>query len=564
MQNIITQVSQDGSGVSPLLHDNGMGANNQEYYEGMENDAYGNSLIHLNIQENHYFITRDQLMSLPESLLLCLFPSGVFLDRDGQVITNLTPDDEVYIMNFPPDCFEYIMEVFTRAHDDMINHPVEKLFARNSSNNLVNSAKGFFGFNNGSGSSSANGSGTPNEHNILHQKPAIIVLREDLDYYCVPQQQFKFESIGNVNGDNVHMDPETIRENNNDLLHHFMAQIKIAAGSYLANKTSVFQGLFSSNRLRYQNNNYNSSGKTHHNSSTTMANEMDLSKLSSKKLGPAEQHLMDMLCSSGFTTQSIWGNRTQEAGKTVISSLSLCRLANESTEMFRATYNEAKLKWEMEHGINGNGDAETPSETNLSATVSASSLNSSTNTNHQHHNNNYNNKIGSRTVSGNNAMKTSSTSSDISAISNKDGSHSSRKDKKKSRFSVLADNVRSHSSSRNSSQLKLGGSNINISGNHAKHSPELPKVYDLVPKPDINEKLLLFWRKPARKCWWGDEEIELNVEIYGTWADDKHTTIRLKLPSMTNTEAELNRISVPVRLHIRRVWTLELSVIGVQ
>ena len=43
MQNIITQVSQDGSGVSPLLHDNGMGANNQEYYEGMENDAYGNS-----------------------------------------------------------------------------------------------------------------------------------------------------------------------------------------------------------------------------------------------------------------------------------------------------------------------------------------------------------------------------------------------------------------------------------------------------------------------------------------------------------------------------------------
>ncbi|SMN17872.1 similar to Saccharomyces cerevisiae YOR043W WHI2 Protein [Maudiozyma saulgeensis] len=565
MQNIITQVSQDGSGVNPLLHDNSLGPDNQEYYEGMENDAYGNSLIHLNIQENHYFITRDQLMSLPESLLLCLFPSGVFLDRDGQVITNLTPDDEVYIMNFPPDCFEYIMEVFTKAHDDMINHPVEKLFARNSGNNLVNSAKGFFGFNNNSNgnNNSTNGNGTPNEHNILHQKPAIILLREDLDYYCVPQQQFKFESsMVDTNGDNANMDPETIRENNNDLLHHFMAQIKIAAGSYLANKTSVLQGLFSSNRLRYQNtnNNNNSSGKSHPNdNNSTMTNELDLSKLSSKRLGPAEQHLMDMLCSSGFTTQSLWGNRTQEAGKTVISSLSLCRLANESTEMFRTAYNEAKLKWEMDHGLNG---ANTPSETNLSATASASSLNSATP--HHHHHSSSSNKVGSRTVSSSSGLKSSATSSDISAISNKDSNRTPRKDKKKSRFSVLADNVRSHSSSRNSSQLRLGGSSINITGNHSKHPPELPKVYDLVPKPDINEKLLLFWRKPARKCWWGDEEIELEVEIYGTWADDKHTTIKLKLPSMTNTEAELNKISVPVRLHIRRVWTLELSVIGVQ
>ena len=54
------------------------------------------------------------------------------------------------------------------------------------------------------------------------------------------------------------------------------------------------------------------------------------------------------------------------------------------------------------------------------------------------------------------------------------------------------------------------------------------------------------------------------MDIYGSWIDDTHTTIKLKLPSMTNTEAELNKISVPVRLHIRRVWTLELSVIGVQ
>jgi hypothetical protein len=48
------------------------------------------------------------------------------------------------------------------------------------------------------------------------------------------------------------------------------------------------------------------------------------------------------------------------------------------------------------------------------------------------------------------------------------------------------------------------------------------------------QKLLLFWRKPARRCWW--EGVELDVD------------------------------GVPRRLKvwIRRVWTLEMSVIGLR
>lgn len=75
MDDIITQVSPDNAESAPILQEQQQQQNSQ--YEGNEED-YGDSLIHLNIQENHYFITRDQLMSLPESLLLCLFPSGVF------------------------------------------------------------------------------------------------------------------------------------------------------------------------------------------------------------------------------------------------------------------------------------------------------------------------------------------------------------------------------------------------------------------------------------------------------------------------------------------------------
>ena len=49
------------------------------------------------------------------------------------------------------------------------------------------------------------------------------------------------------------------------------------------------------------------------------------------------------------------------------------------------------------------------------------------------------------------------------------------------------------------------------------------------------QKLLLFWRKPARRCWWEGVELE-NVD------------------------------GVPGKLKVwvRRVWTLEMSVIGLR
>ncbi|KAI1131089.1 hypothetical protein F5Y10DRAFT_287843 [Nemania abortiva] len=49
------------------------------------------------------------------------------------------------------------------------------------------------------------------------------------------------------------------------------------------------------------------------------------------------------------------------------------------------------------------------------------------------------------------------------------------------------------------------------------------------------QKLLLFWRKPARRCWW--EGVELN-----------------------NVEG----VDGPLKVWIRRVWTLEMSVIGLR
>lgn len=460
-QNIITQVSSENLERAHLISD------------PMHNDVKSDDmLIHLNSQGNHYYITKKQLMSFPESLLLCLFPSGVFMDIHGQVVTNLTSDDEIYIGNFPPECFMYIMDIYTCAQYDLENYPVSELFLNNKPKS--NNHKSFFGFTSSSFSQ-------PQESDILHEKPTVIVLREDLDYYCVPNVSMRF----------------TNDEQRDLLLQQIMAKVKTAAGSYLTKQTSIFKGLCSSNHMKGQ---------------------VSSKDKSSPKLGPAEQHLKDMLCSSGFNENSIWGNRSQEPNKTIISSLSLCRLANETTQEFRDKLAQAKKAFEdqsqhfkphVEYDIKRN------SSSHLSLLSSELTLSPS-----------------------------SSSSPHLAPVS-------SRSDQKRlSRLSALADNVRSRSVSRQRSKSRQRANHIHPTS-----------LYELVPKPEINSKLLLFWKKPARKCWWGKSEIDLEIELHNcVWDPLLH---ELKFgPDDGPDKDKLVKIKIPVKLHIRRVWTLELSIIG--
>lgn len=498
MESLVTQVPQTAPTTDAFHQHSGQLQTGDPPDSEFGDEDYGTSLIHLNIRETHYYITRDQLMSLPESLLLCLFPSGVFLDRNGQVITNLTAEDEVYIPNFFPDCFEYIMEAYNKAYHDYVYYPVNRIFDRSPP------GKGIFSFGSNSHESA--------EQEILHEKPTIIVLREDLDYYCVPQSEFIFDNEGT-------------RE---ELLYHIMAQVKSAAGSYLTSKASIFQGLYSSNRLKKNkhakssSNHRNSHVTTTHADSDTSYNAAgDHYALHERELGPAEQHLKDMLCSSGFQNHSVWGNRFQEPGKTVISSLSLCRIANETTETFRKQYAEAKTCWEEEQRQQ------------------------------QQFGQNEQHLRFSRDQSLSPTQSPILTESNQTLGKDRPSSRTGR-DKRKSRLSALADNVRSRSASRPRSQSR---------------QREVPKLYELMPKPDINVKLLLFWRKPARKCWWGEEDLDLDVEIYGSWdteTNHSHSKPKIRIKTPKTPEDGLSKIRIPVRLHIRRVWTLELSVVGVQ
>lgn len=472
-QSIITQVSQDDQGgAGALLGQDGSYIDYEQYNEE-------DTLIHLNIQEKPYYITRTQLMSLPESLLLCLFPSGVFMSRDGQIITNLTPEDEVYIPSFSTECFEYIMDVYNEAHNDYLNFPVNEIFNRKPPGGSAGGGSKFFGFGSSSSSSSSQ------ESEILHEKPGIIVLREDLNYYCVPQCAIEYEE-------------GTTDSEKESLLHGIMMQIKMAAGSHLLGQTSVFLGLKSSNRVKKSSaKSSTTTPASPSNSSNNSAASSSAATTTTPKLGAAEQHLMDMLCSSGFEPDSVWGNRYQEVDKTVISSLSLCRIANETTSEFREMVAQAKAKYEDDQrsiASSNNGAEFSP----LSKTPSATQLT----------------PTASRTET-----------------------------KRRSRLSVLTDNVRSRSRSRNRSASR-------------QRANEPPTLYELVPKPEINTKLLLFWKKPARKCWWSQELINLAIDLPATFENGV-----LKVSKDTS---QVHKFEIPVKIHIRRVWTLELSIIGMQ
>lgn len=342
--NIVTQVTQDQVPQQSLLDD----------------DVDLASIVNLNIRGTLFRITRDELMNLPESILLCLFPNGVFVDENGNTLTNLTEEDIVYV-NFDPLCFQYIVDSFANAAKKLPHGVKTEVYDAYQ---------------------------TPDVE-VLSEKPAVIVLREDMDYYVIPPHK----GIG----------PQGVRA------------IKQAAGSYLTSCTNVFEG------LGYK---------------------------PGKKLGPAEEHLLDMLCSSGFSLETNWGHRSPEPGKTVLTSLALVDLKHP--------------------------EPPAPESPALDPVASNTSV----------------------------------------------GDRKSRR----SRLAELATNA-ARSASRSASR--------SVSRNRSKP----PR------SAGTSSKLLLFWRKPARKCWWSND------------------TVELKVPGIVGEDGLQHTLKVNV--HIRRVWTLELSVIGV-
>lgn len=205
-------------------------------------------------------IPKEELLRLPESILLGI-SNGLLFDNEGSLIMNLS-EARTATVNFSPDCLKYTLDMFRSVSKDL-----DPPYLSIDSQGLLEDPE----FTEGDISSVHDTS--HHAHHILHisdvfkRRPAIIVLREDLDYYCLPA-----ESSTEITAEQMH-------------------QLKIICGKIVVGHDKIFSGL----------------------------RKADDS-------GSPEHHLVEMLCSSGFHIDDTWGFRAREPNKTVISSLALVTL----------------------------------------------------------------------------------------------------------------------------------------------------------------------------------------------------------------------------------------------
>jgi len=217
----------------------------------------------LDLRGKRFEVDRETIMNLPESVLLCLFPNGLVLSRQNGVPDEDGNEEEedVYSVDFDPDCFQYVLNFFRNASDAFYGTSTTPgLFS--AQQHLLDSSPTEYQMN-------------ASVQNPLLTKQAIIVLREELEYFSIPPKDSPAAT-----------DKTGIA---NDVLVH----IKKRSGGYLMDKRNIFTAL--QRNVNKENN-------------------------------MAEQHLIDMLCMSGFNRDDEWGFRALEPSRCCISSIALVLL----------------------------------------------------------------------------------------------------------------------------------------------------------------------------------------------------------------------------------------------
>ncbi|CAO3585635.1 unnamed protein product [Absidia cylindrospora] len=289
--------------------------------DGFEQDAIPH-ILKLDLRGVQMELDRDTLVSLPESLLIAMFPNGLILggrqddydnedydrhsqdsvggnddkansknggngDGDGSGLSeNVDEDFQVTYVDFDPVCLEYVLDFYRQAHQLSNELQQQRLTASDDINgdqdmtndettrapqphphpamNIINS---------------------PAYYPLLDKQP-IIVLREELEYFCVPSQ--KKLSVAD------------------------MATLKLMCGQHLRHQDQIFAALQKS-----------------------IARENNM----------AEQHLIDMLCDAGFSRNDRWGHRALEPMRTCIISMGLVLLKTTGPDNHMPTAQKLLLFW---------------------------------------------------------------------------------------------------------------------------------------------------------------------------------------------------------------------------
>ncbi|KAJ4352878.1 ATP-binding cassette, regulator of translational elongation [Ascochyta clinopodiicola] len=264
--SIITQVSQTSQGP-PI---NALGGGSDEN-------------ITLELRGTRFTLSRDELLTLPEFVLLSLFPNGLLPDghmnsyHDGDVypvdVGSPNPpllhhlpmgtlakimyhlsnpaiylSDNLYPSQYDPNSLQYMLEFFRNVAQTIPASPPSPTTASEHAAEAVPIEP-------------MHGSA----RDMLQDRAGIIVLREDLDFYVIPPHR--------------------------DIAQPEMIEVKRAAGEALLRQEGIFSGL-----------------------------------RKSEEPGTTEQHLIEMLTAGGFNHDDHWGHRAGEPNKAVICSIALARL----------------------------------------------------------------------------------------------------------------------------------------------------------------------------------------------------------------------------------------------
>ncbi|CAD7059791.1 unnamed protein product [Tilletia caries] len=268
--------------------------------------------LHLDLRGTRFTIERDDLMNLPESVLLCLFPNGLALNNTAAHGRHLgyssadedeeeeEDEEDVYIVDFDPACLSYVLAFFKTAQDAFYGtetlqgkfrggpQAAARLSAYLQSQNAAATSE--FGGVDGFGAQS----GWANQNPLL-TKQAVIVLREELEYFAIPPHSTQEAASAVAAGGEAE---ETRLAKEADGQEHVLAsdalgRLKRDAGRALLERRSIFTAL--QRNVNKENN-------------------------------MAEQHLIDMLCMSGFEPNDTWGFRAVEPARCSLTSISLVLL----------------------------------------------------------------------------------------------------------------------------------------------------------------------------------------------------------------------------------------------
>ncbi|KAI4686309.1 hypothetical protein J4E81_008661 [Alternaria sp. BMP 2799] len=262
--SIITQVSQTTNAGPPI---NTLGGSDEN--------------ITLELRGTRFTLSRDELLTLPEFVLLSLFPNGLLPDghmnsyHDGDVypvdvgnpISSSSPipstpvakilhhlsnpalylSDNIYPSQYDPNSLQYMLEFFRTVAQTIPASPPSPTAAEHAAEAVpIEPMHG-------------------SARDMLQDRAGIIVLREDLDFYAIPPHR--------------------------DITQPEMIEVKRAAGEALLRQDGIFSGL-----------------------------------RKSEEPGTTEQHLIEMLTAGGFNHDDRWGHRAGEPNKAVICSIALARL----------------------------------------------------------------------------------------------------------------------------------------------------------------------------------------------------------------------------------------------